>query len=132
MSTLNTPSINYLIMNRSSWTSQIINLINFHIQRLTDIMKNEIEIRLSVSSKTTTYTFPIRCLMFSLDPVRRLSTQMTSCPYKITKYVKRMYHLQQTFAEMTTDKSSTSTYHDSLLPRHDFVLYTRSWSHTHS
>src|ERR1700730_5263814 len=58
-----------LVVDRGGWTSEVVDFIDLNIERKRNIMAPHFEPGVAT-----------RCAMFDLLPVKKLSTQRTSCP----------------------------------------------------
>jgi hypothetical protein len=109
---------------------EVVDFVNFDIDGLTNVMKNEIEVGL-----------PLRIPRHSdlseqvSDVVLRSSKKIIDAndivSLGINENPSDSYHLHQTSTQMATNETSASAHHDALSSRHNLVLGTKSRSHTH-
>lgn len=111
-------------MNGSGRAGEVVNLVHFHEDGLTNVMKDEIEVGLRIK--------PCRHSDLSnqmLDVILRSSKEIIDANDIVSLVFNGnatdSYHLDQTSTQMTTNKTSASAHHDALSSRHDLVLGTK-------
>ena len=117
-------------MNGSGRTGEVVNLVDFDVDGLTNVMKDEIEVGLplrmhrhaNLSEQVSDVILRSSKEIINTDDIVSLG---------LNEHAINSYHLDQTSTQMTTNETSASAHHNALSSRHNLVLGTKSRSHAH-